>query len=116
MRRLPHSEPAGNPTDSNKPGTALAWTHFIPTGRLAAATAQGLRLFFKYETKTADCQVGDQKDQVAPSRGCERRARLPALTTLAPWRSLPREGLWASASFPLRTLFTSELSSPTIAA
>jgi hypothetical protein len=23
-QRLPHSEPAGNPTDSNKPGTALA--------------------------------------------------------------------------------------------
>ena len=30
---------------------SLAWTHFTPTGRLAAATAQGLRLFFKYETK-----------------------------------------------------------------
>ena len=27
-KRLPHSEPAGNPTDSNKPGTALV-THDI---------------------------------------------------------------------------------------
>ena len=66
------------------------------------------------EGPASQCQVGDQKDQEAPSRACNIRARTLVLTTLVPWRSLPRrEGLWVSASFPLCVLFTSELSSPT---
>ena len=68
------------------------------------------------EGLASHCQVGDQKDQEAPAPACERRARTPALTTLVPWRSLPREGLWVSASFALRVLLTSELPSPTTAA
>jgi hypothetical protein len=34
--RLPHSEPAGNPTDSNKPGTALGYAFAVRVAPVAA--------------------------------------------------------------------------------